>query len=157
MQYQAIWWRVIVSHTVSEEVENNEAAGLPDLSKSKLIEPVRSSLKPDYVQFSSSFTPILWNFNFSNQGQFGLKEKRFAMGVLHGGSNIEEITRFALKRVNVPLLATVTVMPHTTRFQLYLHTHTWHRADTLYIMIYQDTSHLSSLCELHSALAICYP
>ena len=42
------------------------------------------------------------------------------MGVLHGGSNIEEITRFAVKRVNVPLLATVTVMPHTTRFQLYL-------------------------------------
>ena len=45
---------------------------------------------------------------------FGVKEICFAMGVLHGaGSNREEITRFAVKRLNVPLLATVTVMPHT--------------------------------------------
>ena len=56
---------------------------------------------------------------------FWVKEKHFWMGVLHGRSNREEITGFAVKRLNVPLLATVTVMPHTTtRASLYLHTHT---------------------------------
>ena len=69
-----------------------------------------------------------------------MKEKHFWMGVLHGGSNREEITGFAVKRLNVPLLATVTVMPHTTTsVSLYLHTHTtrWgcHMLDMKEIMV----------------------
>ena len=61
---------------------------------------------------------------------FWVKEKHFWMGVLHGRSNREEITGFAVKRLNVPLLATVTVMPHTTtRASLSTYTLTRHDGD----------------------------
>ena len=45
------------------------------------------------------------------------------MGVLHGRGNRGEITRFVVKRLNVLLPATVTVMPHTTRSSLLIHSH----------------------------------
>ena len=51
------------------------------------------------------------------------RKKHFAMGVLHGRGNRGEITRFVVKRLNVLLPATVTVMPHTTRSSLLIHSH----------------------------------
>ena len=78
-----------------------------------------------------------WYFNFPGKVQFGVKEKRFGIRVfcVHGGSNREEITRFAVKRLNVPLLATVTVMPHTTTsFPLALHSHS-HMTRWWYLII----------------------
>ena len=93
-----------------------------------------------------------WYFNFPGKVQFGVKEKRFGIRVfcVHGGSNREEITRFAVKRLNVPLLATVTVMPHTT-FPLALLTHshmTWWYHNIWWFLI------LSTLFELHSIIVL---
>ena len=89
---------------------------------------------------------------------FGVKEICFAMGVLHGtGSNREEITRFAVKRLNVPLLATVTVMPHThtvyPRFPVSTcnHTHTWHND-----MMISHLFTITNLLELHSILCFLF-
>ena len=79
------------------------------------------------VQPWGSCVPTSWHFNVS---LFWVKEKHFWMVVLHGGSNREEITGFAVKRLNVPLLATVTVMPHTTtRASLSTYTLTRHDGD----------------------------
>ena len=96
-----------------------------------------------------------WYFNFPGKVQFGVKEKRFGIRVfcVHGGSNREEITRFAVKRLNVPLLATVTVMPHTT-FPLALLTHshmTWWYHIIWWFLI------LSTLFELHSIIVVLFP
>ena len=119
---QNIKLTILSPSTISEEVENNDVRCLSNL------QPVIS------LCFTSVSLASFYEIStFQVAEQFWVKEKHFAMGVLHGtGSNREEITRFAVKRLNVPLLATVTVMPHThtvyPRFPVSTcnHTHTWH-------------------------------